>query len=70
MRNKVYGSSALGEKVTGQNPKVAKQDRKRKPRGRTHKRMELKELEKALVMMVTSSLLVVEFSWSELVVVS
>ncbi|KAI3849887.1 hypothetical protein MKW98_026801 [Papaver atlanticum] len=34
---KVYGSLARGEKVTGQNPKVAKQDRKKKPRSRTNK---------------------------------
>ncbi|KAI3914726.1 hypothetical protein MKW98_001962 [Papaver atlanticum] len=35
---KVYGFLAHGEKVTGQNPKVAKQDKK-KSRGKAHKRM-------------------------------
>ncbi|KAK4856369.1 hypothetical protein QYF36_016780 [Acer negundo] len=37
---KVHGSLARAGKVRGQTPKVAKQDKKKKPRGRTHKRMQ------------------------------
>lgn len=37
---KVHGSLARAGKVRGQTPKVAKQDKKKKPRGRAHKRMQ------------------------------
>ncbi|TVU27842.1 hypothetical protein EJB05_19343, partial [Eragrostis curvula] len=36
----VHGSLARAGKVRGQTPKVAKQDKKKKPRGRAHKRMQ------------------------------
>ncbi|KAG0595004.1 hypothetical protein M758_UG130400 [Ceratodon purpureus] len=36
---KVHGSFARAGKVRGQTPKVAKQDKKKKPKGRAHKRM-------------------------------
>ncbi|KAF4358815.1 hypothetical protein F8388_002267, partial [Cannabis sativa] len=38
--SKVHGSLARAGKVRGQTPKVAKQDKKKKPRGRAHKRMQ------------------------------
>ncbi|XP_009117523.1 40S ribosomal protein S30 [Brassica rapa] len=34
------GSLARAGKVRGQTPKVAKQDKKKKPRGRAHKRLQ------------------------------
>ncbi|KAK3210571.1 hypothetical protein Dsin_015277 [Dipteronia sinensis] len=37
---KVHGSLARAGKVRGQTPKVAAQDKKKKPRGRAHKRMQ------------------------------
>ncbi|KAB1218462.1 40S ribosomal protein S30 [Morella rubra] len=37
---KVHGSLARAGKVRGQTPKVAKQDKRKKPRGRAHKRMQ------------------------------
>ncbi|CAI0542489.1 unnamed protein product, partial [Linum tenue] len=37
---KVHGSLARAGKVRGQTPKVAKQEKKKKPRGRAHKRMQ------------------------------
>nr|PNR60547.1 hypothetical protein PHYPA_003340 [Physcomitrium patens] len=37
---KVHGSLARAGKVRGQTPKVAKQDKKKKPKGRAHKRMQ------------------------------
>ncbi|KAM1225811.1 hypothetical protein PS2_044028 [Malus domestica] len=37
---KVHGSLARAGKVRGQTPKVAKQDKKKKPRGRAHKRLQ------------------------------
>ncbi|KAI9197891.1 hypothetical protein LWI28_006187 [Acer negundo] len=37
---KVHGSLARADKVRGQTPKLAKQDKKKKPPGRTHKRMQ------------------------------
>lgn len=37
---KVHGSLARAGKVRGQTPKVAKQDKKKQPRGRAHKRMQ------------------------------
>ncbi|KAK8980053.1 hypothetical protein V6N11_061271 [Hibiscus sabdariffa] len=37
---KVHGSLARAGKVRGQTPKVAKQDKKKKPRGRAYKRMQ------------------------------
>ncbi len=37
---KVHGSLARAGKVRGQTPKVAKQDKKKKPTGRAHKRMQ------------------------------
>ncbi|CAN1328230.1 40S ribosomal protein S30, partial [Linum perenne] len=37
---KVHGSLARAGKVRGQTPKVAKQDKKKRPRGRAHKRMQ------------------------------
>ncbi|KAG0501408.1 hypothetical protein HPP92_001480 [Vanilla planifolia] len=37
---KVHGSLARAGKVRGQTPKVTKQDKKKKPRGRAHKRMQ------------------------------
>ncbi|KAF5458914.1 hypothetical protein F2P56_022907 [Juglans regia] len=37
---KVHGSLARAGKVRGQTPKVAKQDKKKKPRGRAHKHMQ------------------------------
>ncbi|KAJ7973743.1 40S ribosomal protein S30, partial [Quillaja saponaria] len=37
---KVHGSLARAGKVRGQTPKVAKQDKEKKPRGRAHKRMQ------------------------------
>ncbi|MCL7041709.1 hypothetical protein MKW94_002708 [Papaver nudicaule] len=40
MESKVHGSLARAGKVRGQTPKVAKQDKKKKPRGRAHKRMQ------------------------------
>ncbi|KAA0032460.1 40S ribosomal protein S30-like [Cucumis melo var. makuwa] len=40
MEGKVHGSSARADKVRGQTPKVAKQDKKKKPRGHAHKRMQ------------------------------
>uniref|UniRef100_A0A6N2KAA5 Uncharacterized protein n=1 Tax=Salix viminalis TaxID=40686 RepID=A0A6N2KAA5_SALVM len=39
-QSKVHGSLARAGKVRGQTPKVAKQDKKKKPRGRAHKRMQ------------------------------
>ena len=36
----MHGSLARAGKVRGQTPKVAKQDKKKKPRGRAHKRMQ------------------------------
>ncbi|KAJ4717960.1 40S ribosomal protein S30 [Melia azedarach] len=39
-QGKVHGSLARAGKVRGQTPKVAKQDKKKKPRGRAHKRMQ------------------------------
>ncbi|WZZ24550.1 hypothetical protein YC2023_007951 [Brassica napus] len=36
----VHGSLARAGKVRGQTPKVAKQDKKKKPRGRAHKRLQ------------------------------
>ncbi|KAF7143072.1 hypothetical protein RHSIM_Rhsim05G0030100 [Rhododendron simsii] len=41
---KVHGSLARAGKVRGQTPKVAKQDKKKKPRGRAHKRMQYNRL--------------------------
>ncbi|CAM6058612.1 unnamed protein product [Sphagnum tenellum] len=38
--SKVHGSLARAGKVRGQTPKVAKQDKKKKPTGRAHKRMQ------------------------------
>ncbi|MBA0874768.1 hypothetical protein Goshw_021780, partial [Gossypium schwendimanii] len=38
--SKVHGSLARAGKVRGQTPKVAKQDKKKKPRGRAYKRMQ------------------------------
>ncbi|CAN1255881.1 40S ribosomal protein S30-B [Linum perenne] len=35
---KVHGSLARAGKVRGQTPKVAKQEKKKRPRGRAHKR--------------------------------
>ncbi|KAK8964184.1 40S ribosomal protein S30 [Platanthera guangdongensis] len=40
VRIRVHGSLARAGKVRGQTPKVAKQDKKKKPRGRAHKRMQ------------------------------
>lgn len=40
MTGKVHGSLARAGKVRGQTPKVAKQDKKKKPKGRAHKRMQ------------------------------
>lgn len=40
LSGKVHGSLARAGKVRGQTPKVAKQDKKKKPRGRAHKRMQ------------------------------
>ncbi|KAL0464259.1 UNVERIFIED_CONTAM: 40S ribosomal protein S30 [Sesamum latifolium] len=40
LQGKVHGSLARAGKVRGQTPKVAKQDKKKKPRGRAHKRMQ------------------------------
>jgi len=40
IKGKVHGSLARAGKVRGQTPKVAKQDKKKKPRGRAHKRMQ------------------------------
>ncbi|WRX25857.1 Small ribosomal subunit protein eS30 - like 1 [Theobroma cacao] len=40
IRRWVHGSLARAGKVRGQTPKVAKQDKKKKPRGRAHKRMQ------------------------------
>ncbi|XP_039031520.1 40S ribosomal protein S30-like [Hibiscus syriacus] len=37
---KVHGSLARAGKVRGQTPKVAKQDKKKKPRGRAYKKMQ------------------------------
>ena len=37
---KVHGSLARAGKVRGQTPKVAKQDKKKRPRGRAYKRMQ------------------------------
>ncbi|KFK40337.1 hypothetical protein AALP_AA3G361100 [Arabis alpina] len=37
---KVHGSLARAGKVKGQTPKVPKQDTKKKPLGRAHKRMQ------------------------------
>ncbi|KAL8136577.1 hypothetical protein V2J09_002578 [Rumex salicifolius] len=37
---KVHGSLARAGKVRGQTPKVAKQDKKKQPRGRAHKRLQ------------------------------
>lgn len=37
---KVHGSLARAGKVRGQTPKVAKQDKRKQPRGRAHKRMQ------------------------------
>ncbi|CAI0394936.1 unnamed protein product, partial [Linum tenue] len=37
---KVHGSLARAGKVRGQTPKVAKQEKKKRPRGRAHKRMQ------------------------------
>ncbi|OAY84381.1 40S ribosomal protein S30 [Ananas comosus] len=37
---KVHGSLARAGKVRGQTPKVAKQDKKKKPKGRAYKRMQ------------------------------
>ncbi|KVH88839.1 Ribosomal protein S30 [Cynara cardunculus var. scolymus] len=37
---KVHGSLARAGKVRGQTPKVAKQDKKKQPRGRAHKRIQ------------------------------
>ncbi|KAL9254348.1 Glycosyltransferase BC10-like protein [Drosera capensis] len=39
-REKVHGSLARAGKVRGQTPKVAKQDKKKQPRGRAHKRIQ------------------------------
>eukprot|EP00850_Spirogloea_muscicola_P022690 SM000307S11687 [mRNA] locus=s307:111925:112441:+ [translate_table: standard] len=39
-RRKVHGSLARAGKVRGQTPKVAKQDKKKKPKGRAHKRQQ------------------------------
>ncbi|XP_022714532.1 uncharacterized protein LOC111274161 [Durio zibethinus] len=39
---KVHGSLVRACKVRGQTPKVAKQDKKKKPRGRAYKRMQYK----------------------------
>ena len=36
----MHGSLARAGKVRGQTPKVAKQDKKKKPRGRAHKRLQ------------------------------
>lgn len=36
----MHGSLARAGKVRGQTPKVASQDKKKKPRGRAHKRMQ------------------------------
>ncbi|KAL6558428.1 ribosomal protein S30A [Orobanche minor] len=36
----VHGSLARAGKVRGQTPKVTKQDKKKNPRGRAHKRMQ------------------------------
>lgn len=36
----MHGSLARAGKVRGQTPKVAKQDKKKKPRGRAYKRMQ------------------------------
>ncbi|KAL2479967.1 40S ribosomal protein S30 [Abeliophyllum distichum] len=38
--SKVHGSLARAGKVRGQTPKVVKQDKKKQPRGRAHKRMQ------------------------------
>jgi len=38
--SKVHGSLARAEKLRGQMPKVTKRDKKKKPRGCTHKRMQ------------------------------
>ncbi|KAL8254521.1 hypothetical protein R6Q59_032742 [Mikania micrantha] len=38
--SKVHGSLARAGKVRGQTPKVAKQDKKKQPRGRAHKRIQ------------------------------
>ncbi|KAL5725117.1 ribosomal protein S30A [Ranunculus cassubicifolius] len=38
--SKVHGSLARDGKVRGQTPKVAKQDKKKQPRGRAHKRIQ------------------------------
>ncbi|CAI5525550.1 unnamed protein product [Closterium sp. Naga37s-1] len=37
---KVHGSLARAGKVRGQTPKVEKQDKKKQPKGRAHKRMQ------------------------------
>ncbi|KAL8208436.1 hypothetical protein R6Q57_007848 [Mikania cordata] len=37
---KVHGSLARAGKVRGQTPKVSKQDKKKQPRGRAHKRIQ------------------------------
>ncbi|EPS69968.1 hypothetical protein M569_04802 [Genlisea aurea] len=37
---KVHGSLSRAGKVRGQTPKVAKEEKKKKPRGRAHKRMQ------------------------------
>lgn len=37
---KVHGSLARAGKVRGQTPKVAKQDKKKKPKGRAYKRVQ------------------------------
>uniref|UniRef100_A0A803KPW9 40S ribosomal protein S30 n=1 Tax=Chenopodium quinoa TaxID=63459 RepID=A0A803KPW9_CHEQI len=39
-KGKVHGSLARAGKVRGQTPKVASQDKKKKPRGRAHKRLQ------------------------------
>jgi small subunit ribosomal protein S30e len=36
----VHGSLARAGKVRGQTPKVAKQDKKKTPKGRAHKRLQ------------------------------
>ncbi|CAI7837801.1 unnamed protein product, partial [Closterium sp. NIES-53] len=38
--SKVHGSLARAGKVRGQTPKVEKQDKKKQPKGRAHKRMQ------------------------------
>ncbi|KAJ9547830.1 hypothetical protein OSB04_020373 [Centaurea solstitialis] len=40
VEGKVHGSLARAGKVRGQTPKVAKQDKKKQPRGRAHKRIQ------------------------------